>query len=269
MASILDFGGAGDNATDNTPALNAALTALITGGDKTLHFPAGQFLFKSRPDPIGFGLHVIGEDIVETVLRKQFNGGTFFSFTGEHGSGGGISKAAIFADAGFSVSNAIVLSGVNGAHPEFARFEDLYVTGPGLWNMCFAALGNTILVPQGIREVSVSNCQFFNATAAAVWLANAVGFSMSGGGVYPGAGPASACGIWVTGGGTPGTNSNQATFSGVSNNGVLNITNSSGIKYLGGEIGSLATDVSSHCRIETQCAGAVINNLTNSVVSLN
>lgn len=266
MASILDFAAAG--LADYTPTLNAAIAAMVSGGDKTLHFPAGAWPFQSQPNPIPYGLHIEGEDIVGTVLRKQFNGGSFFSFTGAAGSGGGMKKATLFADAGFSIGNGILLTGANFAHPEFAAFDDLYITGPGNWNCCVEAYGNNILTPQGIRGVRLSNVHLFNAVAAALWLSNVVDLTMTGGGIYQGSGTAAACGAWVTGGGTQGTNSAQAYFQGVCNNGVLNITNATAVSWMGGEIGSLATDASSHCRIETQCSGTVANNLVSSVVSL-
>ncbi len=262
------FTGVGDGATDNTPAFNAAVATLASGGDRTLQIPAGSFVFKSAPAPIPYGLHIVGEDIVATVLRKQFDGGAFLNFTGSTGSGGGLERACLFADAGFIPGTGILLTGANYAQPEFARFTDLYVTGSGNWNVCFEAFGNNILTPQGIRGVRLDGVHLFNAIAAALWLSNAVAFSMAGGGIYQGSGASAGCGVWVTGGGAAGTNSTQVYFSDVCNNGVLNITNSSVVSYMGGEIGSLATDASSHCRIETQCSGGVLNNLTKSVVSL-
>lgn len=55
-AKIEDFGGAGDGVTDNTPALNAAIAALV----HKLEFGPGEYVFNSQPNPITNGMILEG-----------------------------------------------------------------------------------------------------------------------------------------------------------------------------------------------------------------
>lgn len=265
-ATIEQFGGDGDGITDNTPALNAAIDALYESGDRTIQFGRGQYIFKSAPATITYGLHIVGQDKNSTILRADFNGGTFFHFTGADGSGGGMSNLALFADAGFAPGDAIVLSGNAKTQPDMWQGEHIYITGPGNWYANFVAYGNDRTTPpQGLREVYLSDIQAFNATGYSFWFANVVGLHMFGGGVYTG----SNCTMWITGLGTQLTNSTLNDFIGVDNNCQLNISNSTLGSWIGGEIGSLVTDRSSYWTIITHSTGDITNRLVNSRVEIN
>src|SRR5262245_49944226 len=59
FVSILDLGGKGDGATDNTTSFNAAIKS-ASGKSLTVYFPCGVYRFASRPNPIGAGIRLRG-----------------------------------------------------------------------------------------------------------------------------------------------------------------------------------------------------------------
>lgn len=265
-ATIEQFGGAGDGITDNTPALDAAAEALTGTPDMTLTFGRGQFVFKSAPKPITWGLHLVGQDMTLSVLIAEFEG-DFLYFTGADGPGGGASNLALYAACGFAPYRAVRLEGGALHQPDDWRGDHLLITGCGTWYTGFEAIGNARIAPQpqGLRGVELRDVQVFRARDGSFWFSNVVGMHVFGGGAFVGA---PNCNFYVGGGGTAETNSTLNDFIGVHNNCQLNITNSSFGTWLGGEIGSLATDSSFRWRIDTFVTGVVINNLASSVVSL-
>jgi hypothetical protein len=84
--SIADFGGAGDNATDNTAPLNRALAAL-TGTGGAIFFPPGKYRFNSAVSfnlPAGvFSVALLGAGQDATVLTwPNASGGMTFNYAG-------------------------------------------------------------------------------------------------------------------------------------------------------------------------------------------
>jgi hypothetical protein len=84
--SIADFGGAGDNATDNTAPLNRALAAL-TGTGGCIFFPPGKYRFNTAVSfnlPAGvFSVALIGAGQDATVLTwPNAAGGMTFNYAG-------------------------------------------------------------------------------------------------------------------------------------------------------------------------------------------
>jgi hypothetical protein len=84
--SITDFGGAGDNATDNAAPLNRALAAL-TGAGGCIYFPPGKYRFNSavtfNMPPGIFSVSVTGAGQDATVLMwPNAGGGVTFNYAG-------------------------------------------------------------------------------------------------------------------------------------------------------------------------------------------
>lgn len=69
LVSVLDFGAKGDGVTDDTAALQAAITALANGG--TLHIPKGIYLTSQVLNLSGKKLHLVGDGINQTVIRAS------------------------------------------------------------------------------------------------------------------------------------------------------------------------------------------------------
>jgi hypothetical protein len=238
--------GIGDGATDNTSAWNAALAQCATGanGGKRIDAPAGVFAFLSQPNPVPDGCHIIGRGKVTTIFLKRFNGGIFFDLTGVGNGDMGLERFSILTDATSSPGYAVVLQGDATDQPDATVLRDLYVTSNngGLWLVGLLVYGNARTSPQGVRGVYMENCDWFNASAATMYLSNVVGFTMVGGGAYQGDGPSSAAGIWVTGGGTPATTSTETWFLGVIISGQLNLTNGVNTGRFIGNVGAINAD---------------------------
>ena len=81
FVSVRDFGAKGDNSTDDTAAIAAALAALYRRNGGTLYFPSGQYLFTSFIIDRDFNVLLQGEgnsDLPQraaTVLRCTKRGG--------------------------------------------------------------------------------------------------------------------------------------------------------------------------------------------------
>ncbi|MEO5892092.1 MAG: glycosyl hydrolase family 28-related protein [Ferruginibacter sp.] len=70
--NITDYGGSGNGATDNYPALQLAITSL-GNQNGTIYFPAGTFVFNS-PITLRSGLILKGEGATNTVLTFNLGG---------------------------------------------------------------------------------------------------------------------------------------------------------------------------------------------------
>ena len=64
ILSVQDFGAVGDGTTDDTDAINAAITEATSLG-KTLYFPAGSYLFSEK---LTFTCNVLGESFPDVKL---------------------------------------------------------------------------------------------------------------------------------------------------------------------------------------------------------
>lgn len=70
--NILDFGGVGDGATDNTPAITAAFAAISTNGGGTLYFPAGTYEWTGVTPNTPNNCRITGDGDA-TILRKYIS----------------------------------------------------------------------------------------------------------------------------------------------------------------------------------------------------
>lgn len=248
--------------------------------DCVIEFPAGQYSFSSPLPTLG-QVVIRGQSKLSTIFIKRFHDGIFFQSDGTLGNGLIIERLAILADPLYRPGYFCYLSGPPGLYqPDNFQLKDLYVSqygaitgasppGGGLWQNGIFIDGINRTSPQGIRIGVIENCEIFNCQSTGVYIRNGVGIVMRGGGLFAASGPPEGTGVFVTGGPTdPLTQSTTCHFEGVINNGVLNITESSFCSWIGGQIGSLATDDSSRWRIDTLCGGSVVNNLVNSSVTL-
>jgi hypothetical protein len=162
-----------------------------------------------------------------------------------------------------------VLRGSAEKQPNRLFFQNINITGPGLWNVAVlidgAALTGEGGLPAGVRSGSFVNMWLFNTKIAAVMIRSGVGLNFLGGGAFPGNGPVDGSGVWIIG--TDQVPSTQIDFYAFVNNGVLNISKSSSVRYIG-DMGSLVTDSSSRCTVIGQCGDASRNQLRQSSVIL-
>ena len=294
MAAAIQWQGPTDGVSDCTPYLNSVIaslpvvteirpTSMEPVAHRILEIPSGRFCFKSTPKPLG-KLILKGDHKLNTALCKQFVGPAFLTLDGTHGHGAMLSDLGFWCSAAFThpaiaCGDAIFLHATaSGYAPDETIIQRCWFSSDdgGLWYNAInvnglARTGNGVTVPQGIREVVVEDCEIFNTFAASVVVTNGVGFQMRGGACVPGKyGPLAGCGIVVGGGGGTRTNSTCVTFSGVNNNGFLNLANSSIGSFTGGQIGSLSLDPNStqHWKIDTACAAGSSESVGTNQINL-
>lgn len=256
---------------DAAPALNTAIAQALAATDCRIELEAGNYYCHSGiVVPGGVSIEGMGKN--QTALHARFSGGNLLTLTGAQGTCARLKRFACLTVAGFSPGYAVALSGNATLQPDETILEELYITNDdvgswygGILLDGLARVGSSA-VPQGLRDVVIEHCEIFGTTSASLYTRNVVGLKMIGGGCFASSDtPASGCGIYVTGGGAPNTNSSLTDFVAVSNNGVLDITNSLGGSYHGGEADHIATDGSPGWSIRTRCPNAAANtiNLTS------
>lgn len=86
ILSIIDFGGDPTGVGDNTPALNSALSYFAANPEsRNLWFPAGTYLFESKPDDITLPVRIFGDGPGNTFINVAYDetGATgFLQFVG-------------------------------------------------------------------------------------------------------------------------------------------------------------------------------------------
>jgi len=193
---IEEFGGMADaEGRDNTPALNAALTAARERGAKTVAFGRGTYHFHTPPDEICFGIDIVGHGKQRTTLVRAYSVDADSPHesliklrTGADGST--VRDLGIVAERASRGGSAISLVASEAGAPDYCSFRDLYLSslaGPGEYTW-----DTTVLVdgtmrtgsPFGVRDTGFSNCNVFGARDHAVALRGAVALSFTGGGVF-------------------------------------------------------------------------------------
>src|SRR5690349_528795 len=133
MLEIVSYGAVPDG-SDCTPALNAAIADALAGDQKQIHVPAGQWTFRTPPQPLSAGVGLVGEGKSTTILTRAYSGGEFlviynqgtilrdFTIWAGPGTSGGIAIHAVSDDAPH---------GAGGNH----LFQNLWVTSGsgGTW----------------------------------------------------------------------------------------------------------------------------------------
>lgn len=80
FVNVVDFGAKGDGSTDDTAAINRALTQLYSIQDtdpltrRVLHFPAGTFVLKTDSVKVPPYATIIGEGIDKTIIKNEATG---------------------------------------------------------------------------------------------------------------------------------------------------------------------------------------------------
>jgi hypothetical protein len=178
------------NGPDCTPALNSAIAAALAGDDKTIHVPAGQWMFMTPPNPISGGIRIIGEGKSDTVLTRAYSNGEFLVIVQ---NGSEVKDLTLWAGPGTSGGIGIHMiadnapNGAGGNHV----IEDIWITSGtgGTWAIPIYLDGlNRTIAPHGIRAVTLRDVNVFNATSWAMEWWNTVACEWYGGGAYQGAG---------------------------------------------------------------------------------
>lgn len=75
--SVKDFGAIGDGITDDTTAIQAAITSLNAGNYKSLYFPAGNYRINNYFAITASGVSIIGDGPRQSVIKQHSNVDTF------------------------------------------------------------------------------------------------------------------------------------------------------------------------------------------------
>jgi hypothetical protein len=163
--SIADFGGAGDNATDNAAPLARALAAL-TGAGGCIYFPPGTYRFNAAVSfnlPAGvFSISLIGAGPDATVLTwPNAAGGVTFNFNGlasaVHLRDLSITTSAVGGGTGVTFNQTIpsLLNPANTAPTDLFRVtfrgDDAY-EGTPYWTTCLTCVG--------VSNIAMDTCDF-------------------------------------------------------------------------------------------------------------
>lgn len=167
------YGGVGDNVTDNTPALTAALAA----GETHLCAGPGYYRFNTLPPALN-GIHIEGAGVSNTAFVKAFNNGVLMDFVGNAANGGGISDMSIVANDSTGGTLLRVISTL-GSPASYTHFENLNFTyaGTANYDLAIDIDGNQAnTAAQGVRTPKFINITAFQPTGKdwAIKIKNAI-----------------------------------------------------------------------------------------------
>lgn len=169
---IENYGGVADNATDNTPALAAAMAAGVT----RLEFGVGNYRFTTKP-PSLHGIKLIGAGAGWSGLVRAYQPtsyyDSFLDFVGNVSNGSGVE--------GFSVTANDSTGGVMvrfrstlGSPQSYSKMSDVVITyaGAANYNLAIYVDGNEAnTAAQGVRALTISNVIAFQPTGIP-WVAD-------------------------------------------------------------------------------------------------
>ena len=163
------YGMSNDGTTDNTSAFNNAVLA-CTAGYYTLWVPGGTYRFASRPNTIGNPISIRAEARGATFFLKDYNEATASNgFISSNSGALFLENLYIYANTGRTGGAGIKLTAqAGGASPDYSTIRGCVVTGlsgTGTWNYAIYLDGSArTSAPEGIRDITIENCDFFAAT---------------------------------------------------------------------------------------------------------
>lgn len=169
--SVKDFGAVGDASTDDTSAIQSAITALITAGKGgVVYFPRGAYKVTSQIEVDGHGIYLVGEGqsgYYDTTARPLGSyilvGGDITGDVIVFGSasttyqGGGVRNLG-FVDVGTSDAASLRNYAVTGAALHVKRCDAISISGVRFVGIRGGALKTTRCVKGDISDVDVAYC---------------------------------------------------------------------------------------------------------------
>ena len=220
--SVLDFGFDGTSGSDNTSKFNSLIAAISGLSSVSVHFPAGQYHFASKPNNISSSVKFVGDGISNTRLFRDFAAGAnsegLFNFVaGANGSS--VSQMSIESNGAPSGATGCLISLIATATdaPDFCHFSDLYLTSSStdvykIYIDGSLRTGGT----SGVRDTFISNCSIFGGSLGGVYAKSVVAFHMTSCDTFPAGGVSGK--IVITG--TTGNKSNYVNIDGAYLNGL-------------------------------------------------
>lgn len=139
--NVVDYGAAGDGSTDDTTAVQAAITAANSAGGGVVFFPKGTYLCQPLTMYANVGLRGVG---ITSILKKKYDSGT--------------TAYLLNADSG---SSSTFIAGMSFADMQFRGTIDVDTT--------FNQYGH-LLYLNGVTDLTISNCDFIGWHGDAIYL---------------------------------------------------------------------------------------------------
>lgn len=234
---------------DWTPAFNAALAAAATSGTRTIYFPYivsdnnGNYNFNTKPNVIGNGITLMGENPRQFLVRNYAPSGTaataqssFLVWDGSgyansdpnQNKGGGMINLGVGAGNGTSTGCAIFITGADtNNRPGYMMFSNVTISVPlgsnGTWSFGVLLKGQGITTSgsQGMRDITFLGLYIFRCTGDPMQITNGVHIYIHGLLVSDGGAGNSDPTVRVNGGGTTLSNSTQVVMNNLDIEGTL------------------------------------------------
>ena len=260
---------------DWTPAFNAALAAAATSGTRTIYFPYivsdnnGNYNFNTKPNVIGNGITLMGENPRQFLVRNYAPSGTastaqssFLVWDGSgyansdpnQNKGGGMINLGVGAGNGTSTGSAIFITGADtNNRPGYMMFSNVTISVPlgsnGTWSFGVQLKGQGITTSgsQGMRDITFLGLYIFRCTSDPMQITNGVHIYIHGLLVSDGGAGNSDPTVRVNGGGTTLSNSTQVVMNNLDIEGTLAFTDCSRV-VAAGYVNRISTTLSA-----TQC----------------
>ena len=139
--SVIDYGAVGDNSTDNTDAIKAAVAVAAAAG-KVLYFPAGTYLCSGLIGLVACSM--LGESFLSTIINYTGVGDTFIRFGGK-----------TIENLAFNASNAAHASYFTRTTASFQSFNNCRWDGPNP-----PVAGGALLYMNTALIIEINGCFF-------------------------------------------------------------------------------------------------------------
>jgi hypothetical protein len=273
--SLASFNAVGNGVADDTVPYNNFIAAVLASRSKRGYIPAGTYKITAQPADITSPIILFGDGMGRSTIERTYNGtaGKGFLAFGPGSNGSVVRDLTIRSVAGTSGGAILsIVATAGGAPPSFLTFENLYLTTAGSdthVNTVYIDGTPRVTAPIGVRDISFKNVHVFGSNGYSMYLAGVIGFSFTGGGVYPAGGTnAASGGVQITGNGTT-VNSQYVTFDIVTSGG-LNLTNCADMQLRIASIGAVSGTAINNAGSCTWTAvyghpnGTVVSNWVNS-----
>jgi hypothetical protein len=169
-----DFGGAADGTTNNTTALNSAVTAMASASVTRLLLRPGTYRFTSKPSNFTTAVEIIGSGISQTTLVRDYTeAGSaatgFLSWVGSGSNGSGIRDCQVAAATGTTGGNLLAFKTNTDQAASFHFVDNVACSFQGTGTYVYALYcdgrNNDVSGSQGLRDFRITRSFLFLGSA--------------------------------------------------------------------------------------------------------
>lgn len=161
--NVKQFGAKGDGVTDDTAAIQAAITATLSTLGGSLYCPNGTYLISSELSiPQVQGIKIYGQSMGGVIFRQSSNATHIFSFAHCDSSLFTISDITFdYVNSQTSVSTAIYFAGISGI--SINGFHDFRVESCLFTAKCFRAIAGNDTIQLAIWGWDLNDCHHYGS----------------------------------------------------------------------------------------------------------